>query len=83
MPRTVPQLSNHTGLLCCVCLRVPVRVYSSLLANGQHFVGLAVKSFVLFCFLGLHPRHLGVPRLGVALELQLPAHTTATATQDP
>ena len=35
-----------------------------------------------FCFLGLHPPHMEVPRLGVQLGLQLPADTTATATQD-
>ena len=43
-------------------------------------------SFVLFvcffCFLGLHPQHMEIPRLGVESELQLPAYTTATATQD-
>ena len=33
-------------------------------------------------FLGLHSQHMEVPRLGVKLELQLPAYTTATATQD-
>ena len=41
--------------------------------------------FVLFCFsvfLGLHPWHMEVPRPRVELELQLPAYTTATATQD-
>ena len=30
----------------------------------------------------VHPQHMEIPRLGVQLELQLPAHTTATATQD-
>ena len=30
----------------------------------------------------LHPRHVEVPRLGVSSELQLPAYTMATATQD-
>ena len=39
--------------------------------------------FVLFCFLGPHPRHMEVPRLGVELELQLLACTTATAEPDP
>ena len=34
-------------------------------------------------FLGLHPRHMEIPRPGVKLELQLPAYTTATATPDP
>ena len=36
-----------------------------------------------FCFLGPHPWHMEVPRLGVQSELQLPAYTTATATPDP
>ena len=37
----------------------------------------------LFCFLGPHLWHMKVPRLGIKLELQLLASTTATATQDP
>ena len=36
-----------------------------------------------FCFLGPYPWHMGVPRLGVEVELQLPATDPATATQDP
>jgi len=40
--------------------------------------------FVLFCFfLGLHPWHMEVARLGVKLELQLPAYIRVTATWDP
>ena len=39
--------------------------------------------FIFFAFLGPHPWHMEVPRQGVELELQLPAYTTATATQDP
>ena len=40
--------------------------------------------FVFFIFvLGPYPRHMEVPRLGIELELQLPAYTTATATWDP
>ena len=35
------------------------------------------------CFLGPHPQHMKVPRLGVKLELQLPAYTTAMAMPDP
>ena len=39
--------------------------------------------FVCFLvFLGLYLRHMEVSRLGVELELQLPAHTTATALWD-
>ena len=35
----------------------------------------------LFIFLGLHPQHMEVPRLGVESELQLLSYTTATATR--
>ena len=38
--------------------------------------------FFFFVFLGLHPWHMEVPRLGVKLELQLQACATATATED-
>ena len=38
-------------------------------------------SFLLF--LGLLPRHMEVPRLGVELELQPSAYARATATPDP
>ena len=38
--------------------------------------------FVYFVFLGLHLQHMGVPRLGVELELQPPAYARATATRD-
>ena len=34
------------------------------------------------CFLGLRPRHMEVPGLGVESELQLLANATATATKD-
>ena len=37
----------------------------------------------LFYFLGLTLQHVEVPRLGVELELQLLAYTTATAMWDP
>ena len=33
-------------------------------------------------FSGPHLRHMEIPRLGVEVELQLPAYTTATATQE-
>ena len=31
--------------------------------------------FFLLCFLGPHPKHMEVPRLGTESELQLPAYT--------
>ena len=34
------------------------------------------------CFLGLHLRHVEVPRLGIESELQLRVYTIATATPD-
>ena len=43
----------------------------------------SIISLSLFCFLGLYPRHMEVPRLGDESELQLPAYTTASATPDP
>ena len=41
---------------------------------------------ILFCvcvFLGPHPRHMEVPKLGVESELWPPAYTTGTATRNP
>ena len=41
------------------------------------------QNFFFGLFLGPHPRHMEVPRLGIDLELWLPAYTTATAMSDP
>ena len=38
--------------------------------------------FFVFCFLGLHPRHREVPRLGVQSDLWLPPCATATTPPD-
>ena len=38
--------------------------------------------FYFFFFLGPHPWHMEVPRLGVKVELQMPAYSTATTTPD-
>ena len=43
----------------------------------------ALAFFSFLVFLGLHLQHMEFPRLGVQLELQLWAYTTATATTDP
>ena len=51
--------------------------------HGLEFRVNFMYLFIYFCFLGLHVRHMGVPRLGVESELQLPAYTTATARRDP
>ena len=39
--------------------------------------------FCLLSFLGPHPQHMEVPRLGVQSELQLPAYARAMTTPDP
>ena len=49
---------------------------------AQHQHSLCKKNFVVV-FLGPHLRHVEVPRIGVELELQLPAYTTATEIRDP
>ena len=41
-----------------------------------------MQSIFPFVFLGPHPWHMEVPKLGVKSELQLLAYTTATATSD-
>ena len=56
-----------------------VKTISGNIFITKHFT----EFFFLFCFLGPHPWHVEVPRLGVESELQLPAYTTATATPNP
>lgn len=60
---------NRTMQRLCIC------AYEEKIEVGLQFV-------FIFCFLGLHPQHMEIRRLGVESELQLPAHTTATATWD-
>ena len=45
------------------------------------FCGGFLRFFVCL-FLGLHPQHMEIPRLGDELELQLPGYAAATAAQD-
>ena len=51
--------------------------------QGGHSSTQDAHHYVLFCVLGPHMQHMEVSRLGVQLELQLPAYTAATATLDP
>ena len=46
------------------------------------FFGCFACLFVCFCFLGPHPWHTEVPRLGIKLELQLLAYVIAIAMRD-
>ena len=43
----------------------------------------SIQTFLFFFSPGPHSQYMEVPRLGVGLELQLPAYTTATAMPDP
>jgi len=45
-------------------------------------LGVLFTNQFFFLFLGLYLQHMGVPGLGVELELQLQAYTTATAAWD-
>ena len=51
------------------------------MTNTSYERHIFVFCFV-FCFLGLHPQHMEIPRLGAELEQQPLAYTTATATPD-
>ena len=66
-------------------LHVHLRMYILLLLVGTFCTqllspsGLICSFFLLGFFLGPHPWHVEIPRLGVRSELQLLAYTTATA----
>ena len=59
----------------------PVPPTSHISSTRQNLLCFYFYFFVLL--LGPPPWHMEVPRLGVRLELQLPAYTTATAMPDP
>ena len=56
--------------------------YTTLYNDNNNNNIIIVSVSIFFLILGLHLRHVKVPRLGVELELQLPAYITATATPD-
>ena len=58
------------------CMTKEARIY-----NEEKTVYFLI--FYFFCFVGLHARHMEVPRLGVKSELHLLAYATATAIPDP
>ena len=53
------------------------------LLSGFNIYFIFILFYLLFFFLGPHPRHMDVPRLGVESELQPPAYDIATAMRDP
>ena len=50
-------------------------------AHCPQLCAVSPLPFLFLCFLGLHPQHVEVPRLGVESGLQLPAYTTATGSK--
>ena len=65
------------GSVAPSCISEPPVLSPQLAVLRQHQTDVFL---FLFSFLGPHLQHMEVPRLGVELELQLPAYTTATAT---
>ena len=69
---------------CLDCLRLNTIPLLPQIVFPHSYVIFVLGSLTfLFFFLGPHPWHMEVPRLGVKLELQLPAYIAATATRDP
>ena len=62
---------------------IPIEQQNSAKRKSSCFPPLFFFLFPFFVFLGPHLQHMEVPRLGVELELQLLAYTTATAKPDP
>ena len=52
-------------------------------SRSKSFIRFVILCVCVCVSLGPHPQHVEGPRLGVQLELMLPAFATATATWDP
>ena len=77
-PSPHPPISHLPGLGCAL-----KPLHSLRLGSGQNISQVFfILTFFFFLFLGPHLQHMEVPRLGVKSELQPPAYTTATTTQD-
>ena len=88
--QTMPQCSEKTPGTSsrCQCQHQPKFLHLKSLDDWGClsvcvFIMKMVITWFFFFFLGLCLWHMGVPRLGVESELQLPAIATATATWDP
>ena len=73
--RIKPVLQQHPELL-------PWQRGSLTHCATQELLSKLVLFLFLFCFLGPYLQHMDILRPGSKLELQLPAHATATATWD-
>ena len=69
----IPSTRDETGS------RVHIKVQYLILLRILFYFFFFFK-FLFVCFLGLYPRHMEVPKLGVKSELLPPAYATATAT---
>ena len=73
----------RASLYACVCLHTGCLAPSAEHPGVQGHLTRHLFVFIfLLLFSGPPPQHMEVPRLGVELEPQLPASTTATATRD-
>ena len=75
-PHPCPSLPLGTRLPAPPSPTIPVALHQ--LRDAEEYTG----TIFLFVFLGPHPQHMEVPRLGVEAELQPLAYTRATATWD-
>ena len=74
---------NQTQFYTLLCHGASAEAYSSLpKCHFGLFCSFLFVCLFVFCFLGPHAWHMEVPRLGVELELQLPAYPTGTAMPD-
>ena len=82
-----PQLVDRaTFIIITVIIHGTAQLFPFKYQQKKYLVEIKAMCFFffLFCyFLGPYPRHMEVPEQGVDSELQQPALSTATATQDP
>ena len=71
--------STHSTLTHATSSARPQGIVAN--TTGRHLLCFVSFCFIFFCFLVPHLQHMEIPRLGVELELKLPAYTTATAIQ--
>ena len=79
-------LSSHIPSTVCLqllfCIIISPNYLDMLTWEFIKVLCLCFGFCLSFCLLGPYPWHMEVPRLGLKLELQLPAYATATATRD-
>ena len=83
LPTNISRAPKTSALLSFFFLFFPSSLFPPFLPPS--FLSEIITIFIIwsFAYLGLHPQHMEVPRLGAELELKLLAYTTATAMPDP